>query len=184
MEDLDRAYVINGNDLRIALAGMNGKRPSVPNPRTMAGDIIDEIGQPLDGHRALIGRARLAEQLDGFYLTVMPDSGPAVNGQVDNPGAVAALVFKEHAAAVKRGDREEPSRPEPDDDVVDAHICCEHIAEDPEVSAMARIVRLMETNPLDGHAVIRALYPLSGPALPRVLRWFLARFPDPGDLPF
>lgn len=158
MEDLDRAYVINGDDLRIALAGMNGRWPAVPNPRTMAGDIIDAIAEPLDGHRALIGRARLAERLDGFYLTVMPDSGPAVNGQVDDPGAVAALVFKEHAAAVRRG-----GRPEPDDDVVDAHICCEHAGTgDRELLAMA--------------AVLQALAPLRPDECSRVLDWARRRF--------
>jgi len=52
---------------------------------------------------------------------------------------------------------------------------------DPELAAMAGIVALMEAGTLDGHAVIRALYPLDGRALVRVLRWLLARFPADED---
>lgn len=66
---------------------------------------------------------------------------------------------------------------EASDDVVDAHICCEHVPDDLELSAMAGITRLMGAETPDGHAVIRALYPLDGPALVRVTRWLLARFP-------
>lgn len=46
---------------------------------------------------------------------------------------------------------------------------------------MAGIVALMEAGTLDGHAVIRALYPLDGRAVVRVLRWLLARFPADED---
>jgi hypothetical protein len=41
--DLDRAYVINGSDLLIALSGMNGRPPLVPHPRDVAEYILDTI---------------------------------------------------------------------------------------------------------------------------------------------
>lgn len=47
MSDLDRAYVINGDDLRIALSGGDGKPPLVPNPRDVAEYIIGKFAAPL-----------------------------------------------------------------------------------------------------------------------------------------
>lgn len=115
---------------------------------------------------------QLAGVLEEFSLTVRDEYGQATHGVVMLPGQVAkAIIAQLSANAAHEG-------------VVDAHICCEHVPDDRELAAMAAILRLMEAHPFDPHAVIRALYPLDGPALPRVLRWFLARFPDPADLPF
>jgi hypothetical protein len=75
--DLDRAYVINGDDLRILLGGGDGKPPLVPNPRDVAEYIVGKIACPLGSE----------------------------------PG-----------------------------DVVDAHICCEHVPGDPELAAMAALL--------------------------------------------
>jgi len=79
--DLERAYVINGDDLRIALSGRNGSPPLVPNPRDVAAYILDWIARPLDA----------------------------------KPGGA-----------------------------VDAHICCDHAAADPEVSFLAGVVRALD----------------------------------------
>lgn len=111
-----------------------------------------------------ITQGELAARLEGFHLTVRCATGIA-NGMIDDPQAVARLIVAEVAAARAR------------DGVVDAHICCEHVSEDPELSAMAEILRLMREPALDGRAVIRALYPLDGHTVHHVLRWFLARFP-------
>jgi hypothetical protein len=116
-----------------------------------------------------ITQRELAARLEGFRLTVRSDSGPA-NGAVDDPQAVAQVLFSELAAAQAR------------DGVLDAHIHCDCVPEDLELSVMAHILALMREPALDGHAVIRALYPLGGPALCRVLRWFTARFPAGPDI--
>lgn len=44
---LDRQFVINGDDLRIALSGTDGRPPLVPNPRDVAAYIVGTIGKPL-----------------------------------------------------------------------------------------------------------------------------------------
>jgi hypothetical protein len=121
-----------------------------------------------------VTRDQLAKALDHQWVYAKNREGTH-HAQIDASHSLVSELWGKLA--------DQQPEPEPGD-VVDAHICCEHIAEDPEVSAMARILRLMEARPFDPHAVIRALYPLDGPALPRVLRWFLARFPDPGDPPF
>lgn len=48
MSDLDRAYVINGDDLRIELSGGGNSPPIVPNPRDVAEYILSRIARPLD----------------------------------------------------------------------------------------------------------------------------------------
>jgi hypothetical protein len=78
VSDLDRAYVINGDDLRIMLAGDGGAPPLVPNPRDVAEYIVSKIACPLGSGQ---------------------DAG-----------------------------------------VVDAHICCEHVPGDPEMTAMAALL--------------------------------------------
>ena len=71
------------------------------------------------------------------------------------------------------------------DDVVEAHVCCEHVPDDQELSAMAEVIRQMGRVEIDPYAVVRALYPLNGHELHRVLRWFLARYPGVTDpVPF
>jgi len=125
-----------------------------------------------------ITHAKLADALQEFHLWVTPGhhqnrEAGGVFGTVQNPGAMAdglLLALRANAAH------------EPDGDVVDVHICCEHVPDDLELSVLVDLVRLMEAGTPDGHAVIRALYPLDGPALVRVLRWLLARFP--ADPPF
>jgi hypothetical protein len=49
VSDLDRAYVVNGDDLRILLGGGDGKPPLVPNPRDVAEYIVGKIACPLGG---------------------------------------------------------------------------------------------------------------------------------------
>lgn len=125
-----------------------------------------------------VTEASLASALEGFYLEIRPDGRrDAIHGQVADADALAASVFAtlSRMAALRE--------PEPGD-VVDAHICCEHVPDDRELSAMADIVRLMGRAEVEPYAVVRALYPLDGQQLHRVLRWLLARFPDPAILPF
>lgn len=85
--DLDRAYVINGSDLLIALAGMNGRPPLVPHPQDVAEYILDTI-----------------------------------------------------AVAKPLGANADPWAP--DDDVVDAHICCEHAPESLAASELAAVDKI------------------------------------------
>ena len=112
MQDLDRAYVINGSDLRIELGGSNGRPPLVPNPRDVAEYLIDRIARPLGAE--------------------LPEVRPG--GVCVQPG-----------------------------DVVDAHVCCEHVAADPELAAMA--------------AVLAALERLRPDECSRVLDWARRRLP-------
>lgn len=65
--DLDRAYIINGDDLRIALSGAEGRPPLVPNPEDVARYILGYIAKPLDDSRFPISRADLVTRL-GFAL--------------------------------------------------------------------------------------------------------------------
>jgi hypothetical protein len=124
-----------------------------------------------------VTREQLVDALQEFHLWITPERGQTTEatgllGTVQNPGATAdglLLALRSNAAH------------QPDEDQVDAHVCCEHAGTDPELAAMAGIVRLAEAGTLDGHAVVRALYPLDGPALVRVLRWLLARFPADED---
>lgn len=125
-----------------------------------------------------VTEASLASALEGFYLDIRPPRETmTIHGQVADADALAASLFAtlSRMAALRE--------PEPGD-VVDAHICCEHVPDDRELSAMADIVRLMGRPEVEPYAVIRALYPLDGHQLHRVLRWLLARFPAPADLPF
>jgi hypothetical protein len=126
-----------------------------------------------------VTESQLASAFEGFCLTVTNVSigaaiGPEfVRAQVADADVTAEALF---AALAWMAALREP--------VIDAHVCCEHVPDDCEVSAMADIVRLMGAEQPDAHAVIGALYQLNGPELARVLRWFLARFPAPSQLPF
>ena len=164
MEDLDRAYVINGDDLRIALAGMNGKWPSVANPRTMAGDIIDAIAQPLDKVAGRVTREQLARALEDFRLPVFYH-GETLNGAsvADADGVAQALYAALGRMAALR---------EPDADVVEAHVCCEHADTDPELAAMAALL-----------PAVPLLQRLGYDARVRLLEWYGRRVND-GQAPF
>jgi hypothetical protein len=116
--EFDRAYVINGDDLRIALLDLAGK-PITPGDA--ARNILSEHAQPLD-ETGLISQAQLAAIFHGFYLDVS-HGGSIVKGIVRDPGKVADVVFREWSASRAH----EPRDPwAPDDEVVDAHIHCEH----------------------------------------------------------
>lgn len=120
-----------------------------------------------------VTRERLADALQSFYLDVNCQGAIKHGHIIDADAAAGALIAQLSANAAHE-----------QDDVVDAHICCEHVPDDRELSAMADIVRLMGQAEVEPYAVIRALYPLDGHQLHRVLRWLLARFPDPAILPF
>lgn len=129
-----------------------------------------------------VTESQLAGVLERFYVTVESGGGDGRGNLLTARGPVADA--DETAEALFAALSRMAALRVPPGTVVDAHICCDH-ADDRELSAMADIKRLMEAAPADGHAVIRALYPLDGPAMLRVVRWLLARFPDaPGDLPF
>jgi hypothetical protein len=99
----------------------------------------------------------------------------AVRGSVPIENLASDALAKRLLGAIQRGHGT---------DVVDAHICCEHVPDDLELSVMADIVRLMGRVGIEPYAVVRALYPLDGQQLYRVSRWFISRYPGPpGGLP-
>jgi hypothetical protein len=116
--DLDRAYVINGDDLRIALLELAGKAIT---PGDAARNILSEHAQPLVEERD-ITRERLADALQSFYLDVNCQ-GAVKHGHVVNANEVAAVLIAQLSA----------NRAHEDADI------CDHLPVDPEVAAMAAL---------------------------------------------
>lgn len=164
MSDLDQAFVINGDDLRIALS----EAPAV-GPRELAERILKQHAQPLvDAEK--ITQAQLAAVLSGFYLDVSHGVS-IVKGIVHEPYRVADAVFRQMSA---NRAHEDPWAP--DDDVVDAHVHCEHAPESSAASELEiadQVVRLLQ--PL-GYAGSRRLK--------RVLRWAWDYLTDGDEPPF
>jgi hypothetical protein len=80
-DDLDRAYVINGDDLRIALSGNEGRPPIVASPRDVAAYVIATIGRPLDDVKTDLKRAELAQALAKVRVTIEePEVSNSVHG--------------------------------------------------------------------------------------------------------
>lgn len=146
--ELDRAYVINGDDLHIALAGMNGRWPAVPNPRTMAADILEVIAQPLGTAGVHVTGKQLAAVLDGFCLGVHSSLDDVTQGLVAAPVHVADAILRRLSANAAH---------EPCGDVVDASICCdhEHFPDDRELALMAAILAGMKQLDRDAQQRIR-----------------------------
>lgn len=146
--ELDRGYIVNGDDLRIALAEMNGKPFA---PRDAAGQILSQIGQPLDEHRAFITQTQLTGRLDRFRLTVIDSQGGSpVNGEVDDPRAVAGEIFAAHAASLAHREPQPDSDPWAPGTVVDAHIHCDHAPvslASGELAALDKIAELLRPYP-------------------------------------
>lgn len=175
MEDLDRAYVINGDDLRRALAGLSGGTGFVKNPTETAARILDEIAQPLGDAGIRVTESSLASALEGFWVRVRATSGAmgTSNAELANPDEMASALFAtlSRMAALREGD------------VVDAHICCEHSASpDRELNAMG--TALAALNHGDWRLAIRALVPLNHRERARVITWLAGRFPVLDELPF
>ena len=162
MESLDRAYVINGDDLRLALGGDGGHPKIVQDPRTVAEYILGKFATPLDTHRGVITQALLERALDGtrmdFHAGGLPDG---CIGTVDSPREVAAYLFKK-IRQLRESDEAWGAAQAPQEPPVDAHVCCEHVAADPELAAMA--------------AVLAALGRLRPDECSRVLDWARRRF--------
>ena len=157
--DLDRAYVINGDDLRIALKGINVPPNVVVNSHEAARHILGEI--EVRG-AVTVSREQLARALDHLWVYAKNREG-TYHGQIIGPGQVADDLW-ENLAAVQAAP-----------DVVDAHICCEHADgpgpfSDPEVAAMAALA-----------PALAALRRLRYDEAMRVMRWATDR--ATGNLP-
>lgn len=145
--DLDRAYVINGDDLRIALASPDAKPFLVGSPREMAEHILRTA---LVRDVVIVSHGQLARALDGVTVWCKPDGGQAPDhtfaGKITNAEAVARRVLGVIA------------RPAPG---------CDCMADpaavaDPELTAMTVAVACLE--------------PLDMEAQARVMHWLLDRF--------
>ena len=147
--DLDRAYVINGDDLRIALTGADGSGPLVPNPRDVAEFILGRIevrGAVTVSRKQLtsaFARPSVRIAIDKFSAR---DGDDYTEGHVRYPQVAADQII---AALREIGPWAE------DGDVVDAHICCEHADgpgpfSDPEIVAIAAILAAMDPVPDEG----------------------------------
>ena len=141
--DIDRAYVINGDNLRIELGGSNGRPPLVPNPHDVAEYLIDRIARPA------LTRAQLAKALDHQWVHAENRDGMH-HAQIANADSVAREVWEKLV-----------DQPKAAADVAGAHVCCEHAGTvpgpfpDPELSAMAVV------GALDEDARARVLYYLA-----------------------
>ena len=193
-ESLDRAWVINGEDLRVILEGGAGRPPLVPNPRDVAQFIVTTIGKPLDGagvrvtreqvEAALAGvraaardhqarktgrRGRWYRRLAGVRAAVRDHQGEAA-GEIAYP---AAMVFEPGTAAgVPRpecGPGQAAHIQEPAVTAVDA--CCEHVQADAELATMGALA-----------PALGAVSALSPDARERVMDWARRRA-DAGQTP-
>lgn len=106
-----------------------------------------------------VTQAEVAARLEGFLLTVRRGAGGIrLNGEVDDPQAVAQVLFAEIAAARAR------------DGVTGARVCCERAGgapgpfTDPEVAAMAALAPVVD--------LVRGL---GHDARTRVLEWARCR---------
>lgn len=161
--DLDRAYVVNGDDLRIALAELAGK-PSTPGD---AAEYVLNAAKVRDV--VIVSHGQLARALDGVTVWCEPDGGQAPDhtfaGKITNAEAVARRVL----GVIAR-----PDPWAPDDVVVDAHIHCDHVLDggpaSDELEAMDKIAALLRTR--------------SDRAVKRILAWALDRLTDIGEPPF
>lgn len=79
MADLDRAYVINGDDLRIAL---NSGPALVPNPRDMAEYILAKVAAPLGDEPGETGVHVCCEHVPGSLAS----------GELDVMDKIAGLL--------------------------------------------------------------------------------------------
>lgn len=93
--ELDRAFVINGDDLRVALADDGGHPALVSNPRDVAEYILGRIAQPAGKAGIRVTEGSIASALEGFTLIGRPvtDPGDTVQVDVDDPDAFAKALF-------------------------------------------------------------------------------------------
>jgi hypothetical protein len=152
--DLERAYVINGDDLRIVLSGRNGSPPLVPNPRDVAAYILETIARPLDavpGGVNIITREQLAAALDGLEFAadltgVELPPGAWAGAKIRYPGDFAEEVL----AALGTGP----------DEAADADARPGRaVTADPEVSFLAGVVKALDE--MGDFAVARVMAYLS-----------------------
>lgn len=124
MSDLDRAYVINGDDLRHALGSVNTGN----SPRAEAERILRQI--EVTGATA-VSEKQLAGALDHFRLGIHSDKGGGdgrgnllvTQGTVADPEIVAQVLYAQLSANAAHENEQDPWAEAP----VDAHICCEHV---------------------------------------------------------
>lgn len=161
--ELDRAYVINGDDLRIALSEAQASVPNMDS-RESAEHILGKIAV---AGAAVVSRAQLSRALEGLTLWVAPVDGQDTSANfastLINPAATAQQILT--SLGQLPCEAAEP--------VVDAHIHCEHVLDGPasdELEAMDKIAALLRTR--------------SDRAVKRILAWSLDRLTDIGEPPF
>lgn len=160
--DLDRAWIINGNDLRIGLSAHDDRPPLVPNPRDVAAYLLDFAGKPLDETRWPMTRGelatRLSKALELMFIAVSTDgmwTAPAdgyATAKVSDPAYTAGQIVREIDA---QGTDQRPA-PEPCTCPVPTEKClCGCTGEPvpdaepddgvpPDVTAAASIIRTLE----------------------------------------
>lgn len=188
--DLDRAYVINGDDLRHVLAGMTvwcKPQPgqdlahefaaTISRPESVARTALAEI--EVAGAVAVSERQLAAALEEDSWVRVRSTAGGM--GTSSAPLADAAGFAKSLFAQLSANAAHES---EPDPDVVDAHICCEHAEyPDRELHALAAATAALNAN--DWRLAIRLLCSLPLHERARATVWLADRFPSPPDeLPF
>ena len=165
--DLDRAYVINGDDLRIALT----RTMTLGDPHERAARILGEI--EVRG-ATVVSRAQLTSAFARPSVRIAIDKFSARDGDDYTEGHVRyPQVAADQIVAALR----EISPLAGDGDVVDAHVCCEHADgpgpfSDDELAAMAALLPAL---PL--------VSKLSHDARARVMDWATRRACD-GLAPF
>ena len=117
-DDIDRAYIINGDDLRIVLEGDGPAPPLVPNPRDIAEYIIGSIARPYPIELPpAVTRDELAKALDaaaGGVWSVTGSDGETY-GKLRYPDRFAECVL-DLLHKLRRADRA-PAGPERTDTV-------------------------------------------------------------------
>lgn len=157
--ELDRAYVINGDDLRIALAELVGK-PIVPS------DAAEHILRTTRVAGAgVMSRGQLTEAVRRCEIT-------HAYGNRKDADWIAGLLLEAIAVPKDESASRDPWAPD-DDQVVDVHIHCEHAPESRaayELGQADQIVGLLGRLP-ERHAK-------------RVLRWAWDYLTDGDEPPF
>ena len=95
--DLDQPYILNGDDLRLALAGTEGRPPLVPNPGDVAAYILGRIAKPYGGPPVPVGcvsvtESHVREALDGQWVFAENRDGTH-HAQIRDSASVAREVF-------------------------------------------------------------------------------------------